>query len=191
MELKNRIKDIFSYMPYGFQRVLVYPYAVFANRKGHMRDKLLLEYMEIDESMDRSFDRFKTLVNYAYEHVPYYRNTWKNMEILPEDIRSYSDIEKLPIIDKHTVIKHFEEFISDEADVSKLIKHSTGGSSGVSLTVLYDENTDRARRLGILRWMNFAGLSPYDKGVWVGRASKALLSDKKKWGGRREILWFF
>ena len=185
------IKDIFSYLPYRLQRVLIYPYAVFSNRKGRTMDKLLSKYMEIDESMDQSFAKFKALVNYAYEHVPYYRNTWNSIGISPEDITFYSDIEKLPIIDKHTVIKHFEEFISDEADVSKLTKHSTGGSSGLNLTLLYDDNTVYARRLGILRWMNFAGLNPYDKGVWVGRASKTLLKDKKKWGGTGEKYFGF
>lgn len=98
MGLKNRIKDVFSYMPYGLQQVvLVYSYAVVVNRKGRMVDKSLLEYMKIDESMDRSFNRLKTLVNYAYGHVSYYKNTWKSLGISPEDICTYSDIEKLPI----------------------------------------------------------------------------------------------
>ena len=182
MELKKMIKDGFFNLPYRLQRFLVFPYSIIANRKGHSVDNSLLERVEIDESLDNSFAKFKKLINYAYAHVPYYRNTWKSMGITPQDIKSYSDIEKLPIIDKLTVIEHYEEFISDEADLSSLAKHSTGGSSGLNLTLLYDDNTVLARRLGILRWMGFAGLDRHDKGVWVGRAPQTLLQDRKKWG---------
>lgn len=191
MVLKKKIKDVFSNLPYSLQRFLVFPYAIIANKKGHSIDKCLLENIEIDQSLDNSFAKFKTLMSYAYEHVPYYRNTWKSMGIAPQDINSYSEIEKLPIIDKHTVIEHYEEFISDEANIGNLTKHSTGGSSGLSLTLLYDDNTVRARRLGILRWMSFAGLDRHDKGVWIGRATETLLQDRKKWGGGEKYFGFF
>jgi phenylacetate-coenzyme A ligase PaaK-like adenylate-forming protein len=153
-------------------------------------DKEMLKDVEIDLSMKHSFEKFKGLLDYAYEHVPYYRRIWNEMGISPEDILTFEDIKKLPIIDKRTVLENYNEFISDEVDINDLVQHSTGGSSGVTLTVLYDQNTVRARRLGILRWMNFAGLKPSDKGVWIGRASESLLQDRTMWGGVwREVLW--
>lgn len=191
MVLKKMIKDVFSNLPYSLQRFLVFPYAIIANKERHSIDNCLLEKVEIDESLDNSYAKFKTLMNYAYEHVPYYRNAWKSMGITPQDINSYSDIEKLPIIDKHTVIEHYEEFISDEADLSSLTKHSTGGSSGLNLTLLYDDNTVRARRLGILRWMSFAGINNKAKGVWIGRAPLAVMQNKKIYGEHGEKYFGF
>ena len=91
MGLKRIIKDVFSKLPYCVQRFLVFPYAIITNKKRHSIDNCLLEKTEIDESLDNSFAKLKTLMNYAYEHVPYYRNTWKSMGIMPQDINTYSD----------------------------------------------------------------------------------------------------
>lgn len=189
--LKQYIKEFFSHLPYKLQRILVFPYAYMYMYSKYKLDKELLKNIEIEDSLENSFIKFKKLIEYSYEHVPYYRNIWKKMGISPEDIKSYDDIEKLPVIDKNTVIEYYNEFISDEVDINKLTKHSTGGSSGLRLIVLYDESTIKARRLGILRWMTAAKLKYSDKGVWIGRASKELLNNKKKWGNQGEKFYGF
>lgn len=186
MVLKGMIKNVFSNLPYGVQRFLILPYAFIVNKEDRRIDNCLLKKVVIDESLDSSFIKFKKLINYAYEHVPYYRNTWKSIGITPQDIKLNSDIAKLPIIDKQTVKEYYNEFVSDEVNINDLIEHPSGGSSGINLTILYDDNTVRARRLGILRWLNFAGLNSRDKGVWLGRAHKTLFQDKIKWGERGE-----
>lgn len=186
--IKQEVKNSFSHMPYGLQRFFAFPYAVVVGRKSYKIDKQLSTKLSIDESLDRSFSKFKRLMNYAYEHVPYYRDTWSSIGVNPKDINSYDDIDKLPIIDKQIVIEHYDQFISDDTDQNVLVKHSTGGSSGITLTLLYDNNTVLARRLGILRWMNFAGINRNEKGVWIGRMPQNKINELKLAGGYRRLL---
>ena len=40
---------------------------------------------------------------YIYENVPYYRRIFDEAKIRPTDIRTKSDLTKLPILDKETV----------------------------------------------------------------------------------------
>lgn len=182
MNLKKKVKKYFSLMPYNVQRLLVLPYVLFINREAKNFDKSLMKYIEIDQSIEKSFAKFKKLIEYAYEYVPYYRKTWSDIGLTPDAINTYADINKIPVIDKSTVIKHYDEFISNKVDKNTLTIHSTGGSSGLSLSLLYDDNMVHARRLGILRWMRYAGLDRNDKGVWIGRASESLMQDKNLWG---------
>ena len=186
MNAKATIKSVFSYLPYNLQRIFVSPYRFISQRKGNKLDAELMKVAECNGTCEDSFAKFKALIQYAYVHIPYYRTVWQRAGVSPEDIRQYSDLVKLPVIDKQTVVAHYESFLSDEADASLLVKHTTGGSSGLQLTLFYDDNTVKARRLGILKWMHFAGLKTSDKGVWIGRAPMALVSDPQKWGRNGE-----
>src|ERR1044072_6777797 len=56
--------------------------------------------------------KLQDMVRHCYRHVPYYRSTFQALRLKPEDIRSKTDLKKLPFIDKHVVQARFDEFIS-------------------------------------------------------------------------------
>lgn len=72
------------------------------------------------------------LVNYAIKHVPYYRNRYAHCSI-----NSVDDFEKkIKYIDKDEVMAHWDEFLSDEIDMTKISVGTTGGTSGKSLKLI-------------------------------------------------------
>ena len=61
------------------------------------------------ESMSRSeirqlqLERLQAVLNRAVRNVSYYQQSFKEADVLPTDIRSLSDLEKLPLIDRQTL----------------------------------------------------------------------------------------
>src|SRR5215468_3287594 len=73
-------------------------------------------------------EKLRNLVRNAYEYVPYYRERWKSLKISPEDIRSRSDLLKLPVLTKEEVHQHAEKFISVKTPKQKLFSRHTSGT---------------------------------------------------------------
>ena len=72
------------------------------------------------------------IANYAINHVPYYKKRYGNITIKTvDDFKS-----TFGFLDKTEVIKHFDEFISDEAATIPHVTLSTSGTSGKPLKIL-------------------------------------------------------
>ena len=80
---------------------------------------------------------FWELLEYAVVHVPYYRDYQK---FLGGNV----PIEDLPIVKKEDVAEDALSFISDEFDPKKLLRVSTGGTTGTS-TNIYTSWLDEVR----------------------------------------------
>lgn len=78
---------------------------------------------------------FMELFQYAIEHVPYYRKLVSNGEIDSTEIKSISDIDKLPILSKEEVRKCTDMLISDEFNKNDLISINTSGTTGKSMSI--------------------------------------------------------
>ena len=80
-------------------------------------------------------NRLKKIIEHSYKYVPYYRNLFIELGLVPEDITSINDLKKIPITNK-TAVKHFHsKFIAQNIPKKKLIQHRTGGTTGTSLTM--------------------------------------------------------
>lgn len=73
--------------------------------------------------------RLRAMVKHCYETVPYYRRTFKEGGVSPNDIRELADLSKLPILTKEVVNKNPKEFLSS-AYAGKTINHHTSGTTG-------------------------------------------------------------
>src|SRR5690348_9490171 len=57
-------------------------------------------------------EKLRSLVRYAYENVPFYRERWKSLRISPDDIRGRDDLRKLPVLTKEEIRQHADRFVS-------------------------------------------------------------------------------
>lgn len=72
------------------------------------------------------------IANYAINHVPYYKKRYGAIEI-----KNVNDFKStFGFLDKAEVIRHFDEFISDEASTIPHVTLSTSGTSGKPLKIL-------------------------------------------------------
>lgn len=82
------------------------------------------------------------IVNYAFEHVPYYRALYKSVGFCAGDIHTIDDFKLLPTIKKDDIKRNPTLFLSDEADkIPKVISH-TGGSTNKPMEFWLDADMD-------------------------------------------------
>jgi phenylacetate-CoA ligase len=85
--------------------------------------------------------KLRELVRHAYENVPYYHDLFERHNILPDDIKTKGDLKNIPILTKKDVRDHSQDLISrnDRSDVEKLLFSKTSGSTGIPLTIYFNE----------------------------------------------------
>lgn len=141
---------------YNYFRILYYLYDL--QRHSYWNGKKLKEYQN---------EKVREIVKYAYEHVPYYHQRFRQLGIRPEEIRFVSDLNKLPIIRKDELLKNAELLISDEYDKKNLAVESTSGSTGKPLFVYLSKKEEEFRKAKLLRANIGCGQKPRDKWVVV------------------------
>lgn len=87
------------------------------------------ERLSSDEISYVQYNSLKTIIEYAYKYVPYYRNQYSNIGFEPNDFTSTDVISKLPTISKQDIKENYNDFISDEI---KNINYFSCQSSGTT-----------------------------------------------------------
>ena len=89
--------------------------------------------------------KLKALVKHAYQYSEYYQKAFNENQVVPEDIKTLSDIKKLPIITKSDLLK-FNSEIHSSFNFKKTFKAKTSGTSGESLVFKRNEYSDSFNR---------------------------------------------
>lgn len=88
------------------------------------------ECMTTDEMEELQLKRLQEVVKRAYENVPYYQKAFDEAGVLPEDIQTLEDIEKLPFTSKTDLrdAYPFGMFAVPPDDIVEV--HTTSGTTG-------------------------------------------------------------
>lgn len=125
--IKNRLPYWPNWINYSLLRMNVFGDKVYGDA-----------YRKFLKSMDEGSAERKLLdmVNYAIEHVPYYRNKYGNL-----CVKSKEEFEQnIGYIDKDEVMAHWNEFLVDDIDWSKVHVGTTGGTSGKPMKLVSPNN---------------------------------------------------
>lgn len=98
-------------------------------------------------------EKLKHLLSHAYNHVPYYRELFNSELIAPDDIKTVSDLRKLPFLTKSIIRRHIETLKSETS--KNLKRFNTGGSTGEPLLFYLGKRRigyDIAAKLRSARW---------------------------------------
>ena len=99
----------------------------------HLKSHLSKPYSQI-ESLQ--LKKLKRLLHHACHNVDYYHQLFKQAGILPEDIKSLSDLKKIPITSKETLQSlPKEKLIAKNTDHNNLFNLRTSGSTGMPLDI--------------------------------------------------------
>ena len=80
--------------------------------------------------------RLRRIVAHAYARVPYYRRLLDHAGVSPRDIRTVSDLHRIPVTSKSDLRGlPLDQLIAKGVNPATLIEHSTGGSTGEPFTV--------------------------------------------------------
>lgn len=85
------------------------------------------------------FRRIQELVGHAYRNVPFYHDLYSRHSFAPEDLRSWADFERLPVVTKDQVIANYpRDMLCRGLAADDLIVSRSSGSSGKVLDIAYD-----------------------------------------------------
>jgi len=105
---------------------------------GKTYDKM--ETASLDEIQAYQLDGLQKTVKHIYEHVPFYRSKLDDLGILPEDIHSLDDIQKLPFTYKQDLrdTYPFGMFAVPKKQVARI--HASSGTTGKPVVSGYTQN---------------------------------------------------
>ena len=105
--------------------------------------------------------KFKEILAYAYDQVPFYREKFQKVRITPDDIQSRKDIAKIPVTTKEELRKAGNKIFATGYAKNNCKSSRTSGAKGLPFTSYFDTQAWhllkyasklRARRLCLLNF---------------------------------------
>ena len=100
------------------------------------------QWWSANASKSYCFESIRRLCSLAYEKTEYYRSTFDNAGIHPQNLNSLDDLSRIPTIDKYTVSSHLPQMLTVPPDNPNADYCSTGGTGGTPLSFYI--NADRS-----------------------------------------------
>lgn len=107
--------------------------------------------------------KLAALLNYCYQHIPYYREQFKKIGAEPGDFHVPEDLAGFPILDKETIRDRAEELVDPKADRQSWIRYSSSGSTGIPLTLWYHPAERQRMAFTMTREFLYHGLKPWHR----------------------------
>lgn len=172
--MKNMKEFIFFAKNYLFRH-----HSYVAYRQALRYDKL-----DAEEKSKLEFGKMKRLVEYAYNHVAFYREKYDECGFHPSLLNSLSDWNLVPILEKDVVRFHPKDLLSDQYSEKDLLQYSTSGSTGTPLKVFKEKGIP----VEVMGWRAFKwwGMSPAANMAKLHRNAASTFKEKLK----NQILWW-
>jgi phenylacetate-CoA ligase len=126
--------------PYLLRRIIL-PAWQHLNRQNSLQLLLYLEktqWLSKTELHDLQWQRVGTLLQHAYEYVPYYREVMQDARLDPKSIIRERSLEKLPLLDRSTVRQQLQRLRATNISADRFVPNGTGGSTGEPLRFFDD-----------------------------------------------------
>jgi phenylacetate-CoA ligase len=142
-----------------FARRVVFPLQEFLKGKSthaFLNELENSQWLLPGRIQELQFDRLKRHLDFAYEHVLYYRRLFDTHGISPNQIKDFTDFRRIPFLTRKLLRDQFES-LQANAPMRGVQKLSTGGSTGSPVTVLVDPVRNSfvdAARLRSHRWFD-------------------------------------
>lgn len=123
----------------------------------------------------------REMIRYCWEYVPFYRSHWQEVISSPHEIRNISDLQKLPILTKEHVRKHYEQLTTTKRGIRSSEARS-GGSTGQP-TIFRMTRFEEELSWGLMYagWYRAGYRAGYPFLVVGGESIGVGLGDKRSW----------
>ncbi len=108
-------------------------------------------------------DRLRVVLAHAYEHVPYYRESFRRHGYDPARFGGLDDLRRLPVLDRATVKHHADKLKSRDRRL-RLTGGHTSGTTGSPISLVYDAGMVEMNYAAMDRQYRWAGLRLAESG---------------------------
>jgi phenylacetate-CoA ligase len=113
---------------------------LFWHRLGRRR------FRTLDEVRAYQIDHIRSLVRDAGIHVPFYRERFRALGLEADDIRTFDDYARIPVLTREDVLANLPDLWSRRYRQRDLLLMGTGGSTGVPMSYYKDvDDLDRSQ----------------------------------------------
>lgn len=170
-------------------RKLIYPLHEFAKGKPTLNWLPILErsqWFAREKILADQDEALVSFIEYAYEHVTFYRRVMDERGVSPQSIQSAADLSRLPYLTKDVLRNHFQGLqASPRPPRAQTI--STGGSTGAPAKVLVAMESHGFAEAARLRAQGWFGLKPGEREM-VLWGSPIELGRQSRWREGRDRL---
>ena len=124
---------------------------------GELKHLKRTQWLSGEELSNLQSNKLKALIRHCYDNVPYYSRLLKTLGLTPDDFQSKEDLVKLPLLTKQIVRDHYDELIATNIPSSRILDHSTGGSTGTPMRFKEDIQSWNCLRALTFRGWSWAG----------------------------------
>jgi len=160
---------------------------IFSNLHSlyNIKKNLSLSAVQIE---DMQLKKLQALIMHAYANVPYYHNLFNKTGIRPGDIKTRSDLLRIPITTKsHLQNLTFNEKITKGIDKNKCLNLRTSGSTGRPLDIfITKEEVLRSKTIAFLNMYLENGCQLTDRTLRV--VTPSFITKERLWFQRLGIL---
>lgn len=134
-------------------RDFAYPLSILKFKRAFDRN----QWLSVDELEKYQFSRLKKILDHSCRHVPYYRDLFRQNNLLPADFKSLQDLKKLPTMTKKTIQKCTDRLQTD--DIRKYHPRwvETSGTTGGQIKLCMDKTSNALEFTYYWRFWGWAG----------------------------------
>ncbi|MFD2228575.1 phenylacetate--CoA ligase family protein [Alkalimarinus sediminis] len=128
-----------------------------SNKLNHVKALEKSQWLSTEALKAAQWKKLQNTLHYAAQYSPYYRKLFKTLGLTPDDIKTPEDYLRIPVTTKLDIRNNTDQFISEEYTKESLVLAKTGGSTGVSLNLYFDEACQEQRNAAAIRSDRWAG----------------------------------
>jgi phenylacetate-CoA ligase len=129
------------------------------------------QWSKFHELKEQQEKQLRVMIRFAYENVPYYHEEFRKLGLYPDDIKQIKDLEKLPLVNREIIQKHWKEFMPLNLKDFRYYERATGGSTGTPLKYRL-EKFDRFLGGAVMyRGWSYGGYNLGDRMVFLAGSS--------------------
>lgn len=155
----NNIKGLYEHIPKKIKYLFapIFIRVMVKNKVYKDMYKKLDEFEKLnpEEQDQEQFRLLKETLVYAYHHVPYYKKKFDEVGFVPEKMKTFDDMKKLPLLTKDQAIECDTALYSTEN--IPYYEVYTGGSSGRALKVALDKDSIYKERAVTIHYLHKFG----------------------------------
>ncbi len=156
--------QLISYIPYSVRPIVGKYYRI---RREELRR---YESASIEQKQKFIFDRMYSIVKYSLENIPFYQKYYKEKGFSLDCLKSFEDIDKIPIINKNILLQYSLEERSNDKVPHFIV--NTGGSSGLTLSFYIQPSSIGNEWAHIHSMWSKIGFKPSDLRLFIVGRSK-------------------
>lgn len=123
--------------------------------------------------------RLRLLINHAYKNTPYYHKLFNTLELKPQNIKNFADLQQLPILTKEIIKNNFNELTSQNYTKDKPTPSATSGSTGEPMRFLINRHWRACNMAAAYREWTWTGYKIGDRMAYLWSSSHDISQQAK------------